>query len=348
MTVSIFDTMTMRAAIERKPPLRTALMDTYFSDFNTHDTEKVLVDIKKGNRKLAPFVHPLIGGQIIFDSGYKTEEYKPPLIAPENVTTADQLLKRQHGEVIGSSTSPVQRAAKKLGSDLQRQTEQIIRRIEWMCSKAIFDGVIPVVGKGINEVIDFEFTNKETLLGSDRFSDPSCDPIAWIDEKVKVVQKTGFVNPTDVLMADDVMSAFLNNPKVKDQFDNRRIKSGEIDPKQLPNGMTYMGTLSKSGLDLFTYNEWYQDDWTDPENPVEKPLVPDGHVAIMSRRSTNSIEYGAITRINSKTEEWETHEGKIIPDSWVKKDPDGRMLKCESRPLPIPHEVNSWFVGKVL
>ena len=42
---------------------------------------------------------------------------------------------------------------------------------------------------------------------------------------------------------------------------------GEIAPRNLPNGVRYIGWLADPGLELYAYNEVYLDDWTNPENP---------------------------------------------------------------------------------
>ena len=55
-----------------------------------------------------------------------------------------------------------------------------------------------------------------------------------------------------------------------------------IQPRQLPNGVTYIGTIHELGLDIYTYNEWYLDDWTDPKKATEKPLVPEGELVLIS------------------------------------------------------------------
>lgn len=43
-----------------------------------------------------------------------------------------------------------------------------------------------------------------------------------------------------------------------------------------------------------------------------------------------------------------TVEGNAVPQTWVERRPDRRFLQINSKPLPVPHEVNSWFVAHVL
>lgn len=54
-------------------------------------TKNVDVDFKKGSRKVAPFVSRVVGGKVVPNTGYETKTYTPPLVAPEKVTTVDDL-----------------------------------------------------------------------------------------------------------------------------------------------------------------------------------------------------------------------------------------------------------------
>ena len=78
--------------------MQTFITSTFFRNVETFDTQKIDVDFKKGNRQLAPFVHKKIGGVTIDNEGYETNTYEPPLVAPNKITTVDDILKRTPGE----------------------------------------------------------------------------------------------------------------------------------------------------------------------------------------------------------------------------------------------------------
>jgi hypothetical protein len=346
MPVSLYDPRTMMGVVKSMPPVQTYLKDTFFKKVKPFDTKHVDVDFYKGKRKVAPFVHPRIGGKTVENSGYKTEIFTPALVAPDKITTTDDLMHRLPGESLYGGMSPDERAQIKFAEDLAELDEMITRREEVMCAQAIFTGQIPVIGEGLDQVIDFNFTNKETLSGTDLFSDPNSDPIGWLEKWHRQIQIKGHKNADVVVMAWDVVNEFINHPKVKDLLDTRNLNIGAVDFRELPNGVTYVGRITKLGLDIYQYNEWYLDDWTDENNPVEKPMVPDGTLAMLSTRAQYSMAYGAVTLI--KDESFITVEGPRVPDSWVQKKPAARFVQVSSKPLPIPHEVDSWFVAKVL
>ncbi|MDO4301777.1 MAG: major capsid protein [Clostridia bacterium] len=347
--VSIYETRTMGRIVKSLPPVRTFFKDTFFKHEETFPTENVDVDFVKGSRKIAPFVHRIIGGKTVPNTGYKTETYTPPLLAPDKITTIDDILKRMPGESITSIRTPAERAIEKMRTDYVELQEMIERRIEWMCVQSIFNGYIPIIGEGLNEIIDFDFTNKETITSdAKKWSNPDSDPIEDLRRWHTSVQKNGHTNCDMCIMSDDVVPAFINHAKVKSALDVKNYNLAVIQPKQLPNGVTYIGTIHELGMDVYKYTEWYVDDWTDEENPEEKSLVPSGALALLSSNANYSRYYGAITLIDDKTGNFKTVEGKLVPDTWTKRKPARRFLQLSSAPLTVPHNVDSWFVAEGL
>ena len=344
--VSIYEPRTMGRVIQKLPPVRTFFRSTFFNHEETFVTKSVDVDFRKGSRKVAPFVSRVIGGKIVPNTGYETKTYTPPLVAPEKVTTIDDLLERRSGEQLYSGKTPAQRAVEKMADDFIELREQITRREELMCAQTIFTGTIPVIGDGVNEVIDFSFTNKEVISNANKkWTNAASDPIADLKKWHKAVQKTGFVNCNICVMGSDVADAFVNHEKVKSLLDVKNYNLAVIQPRQLPNGVTYIGTIHELGMDIYTYNEWYLDDWTDEANPEEKPLVPDNQLALLSTGANYSMYYGAITLIDEPNGNFRTVEGKLVPDTWTKRKPARRFLNISSAPLCVPHDVDSWFVA---
>jgi len=346
MAVSIFEPRTMGKLIERMPPVRTFFRSTFFNNVQTFSTKSIDIDFKKGSRKIAPFVHQKIGGKTVPNSGYQTKTYTPPLLAPNKITTIDDLLNRAPGESLYNGKTPAERAVDKLARDFAELEEMIVRREEWMCAQAIYTGTIPIIGDGLNESIDFNFTNREEkAVAAAKWQK---NKLGYIRELKKKVQKTGFVNCNICIMADDVVESFLSDEKILKMLDVKAYDLAVIKPQELPSGATYVGSLRGEGIDIYAYNEWYLDDFTDPAKPAEKPLVPDGTLALLSTTANFAMAYAAVTVLNGKSENFVTVEGARVPTSWVEHNPDRRFLQLNSNPLPIPHEVDSWFVAQVL
>lgn len=349
MAIDLYSPRTLRGIIERVPETRTFLRDTFFTDVQTFVTESVEFDMVKGGREIAPFVHPKLDAPVLENKGFKTKEYKAPLVFESTVTTADDLMTRAPGEHIYSGRTAEDRAGEKIARDIQRMNEAITRREEWMAAQVLFTGKIPVIGEGLNEEIDFEFTQSVDLTAeSDKWSSGSADILGQLEEWTETVQKNGYTNPNMVIMDRTAASAMLNNQKLMELLDVKNYQLAQIAPRQLQPGVTWIGTYSKLGLDFYQYSEWYVDNWTDPKNPETKKLVPEGKIALMSTAARFSRLYGAVNYIPYGGENFVTEEADRVAMAWVEHNPDRKFLGVKSRPLLVPHEVDSWLVAKVL
>ena len=227
--VSIYEPRTMGRVVQKLPPVRTFFRSTFFRHEETFTTKDVDVDFRKGSRKVAPFVSRLVGGKVVPNTGYQTKTYTPPLVAPEKVTTVDDLLIRRPGESLYSGRTPAERAVLKMADDFKELREQILRREELMCAQTIFTGTIPIIGDGVNEVIDFSFTNKEKITtAAKKWTADTSDPIADIKRWHETVQKKGFVNCDICVMGSDVANAFVNHPKVQKMLDVKNFNLAVI------------------------------------------------------------------------------------------------------------------------
>lgn len=341
MPINLFEPRTMFKFSERMPKATTFLRDKFFANKEYSQTDKVDVDIKIGGLKVAPYVSEKIGGKVVENSGFKTETFTPPLVSPLKVTTAADIQKRSMGENIYSARTADERAAEKLVKDMQDLDEMITRREELMCAEAIFKGEIEVKGDGIDYVISFGHKNRETLSGGDLWSADTSNKLADLKRWRRTVQETGFVNTDSVIMAADVADELLKDKEIKELLNIRNVSIGQIAISELPQGATYIGYLAEVGH-LYSYNAHYFDE----EEEVAKPLVPSGMLALLSSETDFSMGYGAITLV--KDDEFITFESERVPDSWTEKNPARKMVQMSSKPLPIPKEINGWFVATVL
>jgi len=341
MAVNLFEPRTMLKFVERMPKATTFLRDKFFAQKEFSPTAKVDVDIKIGGLKVAPYVSEKIGGKVVENSGYRTETFAPPLVAPLKVTTAADIQMRSMGENLYSSQTPDERAAKKLLDDMKDLDQMVTRREELMCAQAIFHGEIEVKGDGIDYLISFGHTNRETLSGANLWSVGTSTKLDDLKRWRQTVQETGFVNTDHVIMAGDVADKLLKDEDILKLLNIRNVNIGQIAINELPSGATYIGYLSEVGH-LYSYNAHYYNE----DTKKAEPLVPAGSLALLSSETDFSMGYAAITII--KDNEFTTYETERVPDSWVEKNPDRKMLQMSSKPLPIPKEINGWFVAKVL
>lgn len=347
MGFNIYSTKTMLAAINAMLPVHTFLRDTFFPDTETFVTEEVLIDYKKGRRKLAPFVAPRVGGITMDRQGYRTDRYKAPKIAPQRVLTVDDLMIRGMGENVFSTRTPAQRQQELLGQDLAELDEMITRREEWMVRELLFTGKIKMKGfidthgsQHVDDEISYDFTNKEILTGGDKWDQDEAKIYENLREwRLTIIKKTG-KTPNIVIMSQDVLESFMDNDDIQKKMDLRNLYLGNINPVIESPAVTYIGRLAELGLDIYTYNEWFIDD-----DNKEQPMIPEKHI-LMASSNIGKISYGAITQIEDQ--DFVTYEGTRIPKYWVDRNNDQKMIRISSRPVPVPYDVDSWYVAQVL
>jgi hypothetical protein len=351
MTISIYDPRVMDQVVRLMPTTGGFFRDTFFKRRVPVIGTKVDVDFYKGKRRISPFVNPKSAAKPVEKIGYKTNTFETPLLKPKDVTSVEDLSVRLPGEGLYGGMTREERALAMLTEKINEFNDMNIRREEWMAAQAMLTGKIPVKGLGVDYEIDFGFTNKETLIGAALWSANTSDPLADIDKWVQACQKNGYHTPNVCLMSSDAYNNFMKRLVALNYMNqySGNVELAVIKPSQLSENVIYGGMILKYNMPIYIYNEWYIDDWTDPETPTEKALVPSGTVLLGSTNAKTVIYYGEITLADENAP---SKFRSVIADkaaqTWVENDPPTRFLALHSRPLVAPQEVDSWYVAKVL
>lgn len=344
--MDMFTTRTMLAMVEEgQKSNSTWLRDRYFANRPTFNTQKIDFDIVgRGGRKIAPFVNPKVGGIVLEREGFRTESYEAPEVSPMRVTTAEDMLKRMPGETVYSGKSPTQRAAEILGRDLSELDDIITRREEVMCAEALFTGKVTVKGEGYDEVLNYwahlDAKDQPKTTLATKWDAASSDAAAIMKDlrtlRRSMIQNGGFT-PHELICGTKVLDTLLDKLTSAKQLDMRRVDMGAIDPRMLPNGVTYWGYLKDSGLDIYSYDEWYLD------GADEKPMVPEDLCLLASPNVRTMLAYGVVALAGDEAVRF--YEGARVPDSWVQRaNPSGRIVQIKSRPLPIIQQIYGFHV----
>ena len=341
--VDLYSPRTLAEVVRTTPPIRTFLRDHFFTNEKTFVTETVDIDIKKGNRKMAAFVHPMVGGEIVTMEGYETKSYAPPLINPVIPTKAEQLLKRLPGEDLYSGKSPADRAAEKLIEEYNTLNDMTTRREEWMAAQVLTTGQVHIKGKGVDEVIDFGLTNKVTLASTKKWGASAADIWGNLKDWKQQVSRNGFANANMVIMGKAAADAFMADATIKNLLDNRRIEIGAIKPEEMEGGLTYYGHLNLPGVDIYGYDEVYLDD----DTGETKPLIPDNMVLMIPSHADFMRAYGLCTYIDDMGD-WHMAQTARLLRTYVEHRPDRRMIEMQAHPLLIPDKADSWLAATVL
>ena len=339
----------MAGVIKKTPPLKTFFKSRFFSNGITFPTESVSFEFYESKRRLAPYVNPRLSSETIARDGYEVKTYSTPYLAPNRVITVDDLYQKSLGESEwNSGVTPDERAAKIAAEDLMYLQDTITRTEEFMCSRVKQDGKLVMKGNGVNETVDYGFDNITTLAASDRWTE-TFDIMGQLAAIAREMRKDG-INPDMLILGSEAANMLLKNERYLKLLDNRRVEIGEIKFSELENGINYLGRILTpgAGFEIYSYDEWYPDE-ADKDaygKPKLKPLVDPQTVIIQSSREKNSMLYGAVLQVDKKTENFVRHVGEYIPRTWITENPSQKFIEIASRPLPMPHDLKSWYVLK--
>jgi len=343
ISIGLFDPISMGRAIEVAIKPKTFLQQLMFGGrAQTFPTDKVLIDIVKGGRRMAPFVNPIIGGKVMQADGFRTDEFAPPYIWPKDVITGLRLTQRMPGEPIQSSRTPEDRHAAEEARTINAFIDYISRRVEWMCASLATTGTIQLLGEGLEAEFDPGLTNVVTLTDL-YWADADGDPIADLQAAVlQTIQMSG-ITPTDAVMGLGALNAFLSNSAVQAMMDKQRAAIVQIDPANRPNGALFVGTIPMLGLNIWCYPEWYRDD----TSGLDTPMIPDAVCVLLPNATQNpgaSILYGGFYEVD----EHQWYEQQFHPRMYYNKEKNIQGVEIVSRPLPVMPITDSWCIMHVL
>lgn len=349
MAVNLFEPRTLLEMISTKYRARSFLRDRYFTNHKEFDTETVDIDIVgPGNRKMAAFVNPRLGSTFDARDGYTTHTFKPAYICPARVTTAEDALKRLPGETLYSNNDPNSRVRAILASDLVELDKQITRREEWMCAQALTTGKVEVKGEGVDAVVNYwpsETQNQPKTTLSTLWTSNDANPLTDLRTIQRAVAQKSGLTPVEIICGAKAIDCFLDRLKGDNTaLNSRRIDMGQINPRELEDGVNYIGNIRLPNLDIYTYDEWYQDD-----DGTEKPMIPDDLVIMACRGARCTRAYGLVEVINPAQDKQSFVVGDRVPNSYLSmRNPSGRVLELKSAPLMIVNEIYAFHVIKVV
>jgi hypothetical protein len=345
MSIDIFNTHILTRVVEHLDRPASFLLDSFFGQVQTEESEEIHFDIDKSKPRLTPFVSPLVAGKVVDDAGFSTKSFRPAYAKDKRRFDPSRPLKRAIGEKIGGTLSPGQRLEANLNRTLNKQLENLTRREEVMAAEALRTGKITVTGEEYpTVVVDFGRDPELTvaLAGSSRWGESNVSPLDNLEDWVaKIQEKSGAAGRT-VIMDTLAWRVFKTDPKVEKLLDIRRLRDSaniSLGPIAFGQGnelARYVGTIGD--LDFWVYNDRYVDD-----NDQMQKLLPDYTVLIGSPRQLEGTRcYGVI-----QDEKAGYRAQRYFSKSWLEEDPAVRWLLLQSAPLIVPYRPNASFCATV-
>lgn len=349
----VVETYKLINTIKKLYPVAQFFKDRYFPDGKTYYSEKALIETKKGGRKVAPFVIPVVGGIVQDAEGYRAYEVKAPYIAPKMPITAEELELKAFGESPESGRTPAQRENEIESEHMDVMRKSILRRQELMCTELITTGRILMkhfataddAAKDVNykvQILQFyenEFKNKY-MFTKDWMSMTASEKIQEFYKIALVLKKRG-VRATDIVMTGDVSMQLMTDKEFLEFYNKMYVRNGTIDQKELPAGVTRNGDINVNGVifTLFTYDEVYED-----LDGQIKELLPKGTIAFL-HPGMGSTVYAQVTFV--KGTGFVSHAERIVPRVVPSEGKNIIEVQMFSRPVSYPLDWDGWLVANV-
>lgn len=349
MPYNMYATTKMLVAIKKLYPVYTWLKNRYFptTDDDIFSTTQVLVETKKGNRKMAPFVLPVVGGVVMEREGYQAYLYEPPFINPKRTLTLDDTMQKDLGESMFSNISPEERQERLLGEDLRELYDAADRTQEWMCAQLLTKGEIVMehladaaTGKTVKKMLryyDKEEGFQNEYVPAVNWGEDGSDIYGDLDAMVKSMNENS-VPVADIILHGDLTKVFLEDEKIQKLYDIRRMNMGTIEPIETPDGVSYLGTITVRGKNL---NIFAMDAVVDGES-----VLPEGTV-IVTAPGMGRMLYGAVSQVEQSDGVLHTYRGAVVPKYISDSRTNIREVMVTSKPVPVPKDLNGWIFAKV-
>jgi len=342
--MDIFSTHVLNRTIQHLDRPSSFLLDTFFPEIQTEDSEEIHFDLDLSKPRIAPFVSPLVEGKVIAEEGMETRSFKPAYVKDKRRFNPNSPLKRKIGETIGGNLSPMDRREAALNRSLNSQLDNLTRREEVMASEALRTGKITVKGENYpTKVVDFKRDPTLTLAltGASRWGENGVSILNDLETWGGRVQSKSGAAARTVVFDPLAWGIAKEDPKVDKQLERRRSTGNSLNTDPILFGQgndkaRYVGSIGD--LDFWVYNDVYVDD-----DGQDKNVLPE-HTVIMG--SQTMIEgtrcYGVIQdeKANYRAE-------RYFSKSWLQEDPAVRWLLLQSAPLVVPYRSNASFCATV-
>lgn len=313
-------------------------------------TERIYFDeIDENEYRLAPFVAPNVQGRPMRAKGFSTKSFRPAYVKPKHVVDPSRAIPRRAGEAFLGSLSLEDRYNAIIADNMRRERAMIENRWDWMACQALVKGEVVVEGDDYPSVtVDFgrDASLTTVLTGAALWTASTATPMVDIQTARQNAFRLSRAPVNTLIFGLDAWAAFLlqNHADVQrllnvlirgneSLFNASNLNSGE--PYSYQGSMVGTGGLGR--LDMYTYNNFYEDDLG-----IGRPYMDPGVVVGLGEGISGVQCFGAIMDRAAQLQPL-----SMFPKMWDEDDPSVTYTMTQSAPLMVPVRTNNSFSLKV-
>ncbi len=325
MAIDIFTTRYMMTVLEESFPPSSFMLDKFFTQTETSDQETAEFDVITDPQTVAAPQGPKLPAQAVQAIGYKTKTTPRAYFSEKIACEAwDMMRNRLPGDNMYVEKSVLERASVRMARDLDHLRRRLRRAYELMAVEALTTGKLKVQGKGVNFEVDYEYDEKNiiTLSGSALWSATGAEVYGQLKDYAVDIQLRSGHNTDIIILGKEAAKLFIKNAEIKEYLNNRRYEMGQIAPKRLPGGVSYIGSFPEFG-DVYSYH------WATMNSSGELVTAFPEYGCYMG--CTDALNWRLYGPVPSFTAPRYTEE---YPDVFEEKDPEMHWTRLRSTFLP--------------
>jgi hypothetical protein len=320
---NLFKIRTLTAAVNAiKAPMRRVYNRIFAGFENMQPSDRLAFDVISGSEKLLGNISIFAPATVDDKTNRKTITLAAPRIANKRfVATSELNAYRAFGE------AGVEMMKNRIAQEQKDMRGKHDRTLEFWAVNAlkgvIYDSDMTTV------LVDYnvDASHRPTLTGTDLFTDAASNPIAKIRAWKQMIEddSAASIDSWVAFCGSGVMDALLVNEAVRELL--KTDKGSQI---------AESGRIQRlAEVELDEYNGSY----LDAANTRQRLISPDEFLLVGICDELAEVPYAPVVDDDAPGGVGNVGEGgagtMFFSKSWKKKDPSGRWIKCESRPLPV-------------
>lgn len=322
---------------------------------NFHTSEKVELDVQRGDEDVAVVIQDLTAGARANESSrYTNKSLTPPIFKEMGTVNSFELIKRGPGQIDFTDPDYATNAMERT-FDLARKLEAKIRRsIEWMAAQVLQTGALTLVDSAGTALYTLDFLPKAThmaTVSTTWATDGSTGaPLADLASLATVVRRDGKKKPTKLIFGTSAMQRFLANADVQKNMDKQVLNLGGMAPEVRGEGATFQGFV---WIGHYRFEMWMYDGYfRHPQTGNLTDFVDTDNVIMLSDGARLDLSYGAIPRLLPPAAEIAAFLPDRMSDSgagldltlnaWVAENREHLNISVGTRPLTIPTAIDTF------
>lgn len=346
----------------RAPTMWLTGLLNFDPEINVHNGQAVTIDIQRLSERLSITQPTRNGGyRDVTSEKFTNKEFVPPVNADSHSLNSWNLLERVPGQNPFDDNDFVSKAMMEASRNMALISDGIARTIELQASQVMQTGEITLNDENGSNVYTINFAPKSTHFPTvtTAWSNTASTPLVDMENLAEVIRADGLSDVTDVIMGRNAARHFQNHPTVRNLLDNRRINIGDIEPRGMGQGATFIGDIQ---LGTYRVNVWtYAGRYDDPQTGVSTRYIADDNVVMLALGPSNTegdntvrtridLTYGRHMPIREPLPEARRFipggisDGMMRMDmnAWFTDDGHGLTVGAGIRPLVIPVGIDTF------